>query len=106
MTSRIVKWAVAGVLALGTVPAIGFGRSKANMPAAKTVTPVGITSHAAVKHRARRTVKRTSHKKTTAHRKTSAKRRPVAKHKVSKASARHKPAVRHRVSHKKTSRAK
>ena len=109
--SRILKWAAAGVLALGTVPAVGFARARgASLPTDVSVTPTSMVTPVSINQTARRT----RSKKSTRRHKVSSKRHAKAKHKRvharSKAShskgRTHKAShSRHSLSHKKTKRA-
>jgi hypothetical protein len=120
MKNRILKWAAAGVLALGAIPAIGMGRSHVSLPAsAVTVTPTSAkprtslkTSHVVRKTGARvhkastrkHTAVRAHAKRTAAHshRKTSLSRAKTASssHRVKSVSLRtHRTASHKTIKH-------
>lgn len=113
--NRIVKWAAASVLAVGTLPAIGFARTRASLPSAVSVTPVGMTAPVAKKHTVKRIAKHTTrrataksaHRKAAVHRKVATKRRAAARHAPArKKSVAHKSArARHHAGHRPTKHA-
>lgn len=87
MMNRILKWAAAGALMLGSVPAIGLARTHASLPiAAMTVTPTSLDVPVAVKHTAKsrhtskRKVSSRRHKSSKSRRVHSKTRRSTAKH--------------------------
>ena len=95
MNSRIFKWAAAGALALGSIPAIGLAHSHASLPTnSVTVTPTGLEAPAVSKARPQlshaksaRVVKTSlKHKHTSHHVKTASTHSKKLKHHVKKAS--------------------
>jgi len=105
--NRIVKWAAAGALALGVIPALGMARSHASLPTSNvTVTPTSLEAPIAPKAKSRITHSAKTAKvskasvhshKSTHHRKTGT----ATKHKSHTASHHAKTVS----SHKKTSTA-
>jgi hypothetical protein len=101
--SRLVKWAAAGVLALGTVPAVGLARTHtASVPGSVSVTPVKAVSHG------KKTSSRNKKRTTSRHHKATSKRHATHKKTHARAKSSHSKNTRtaHRSSsHRKTKRA-
>lgn len=91
IVTRIVKWATAGVLALGSIPAVGFAHSHVSLPtSAVTVTPTGMEAPAAAKTRSQIT-----HAKTAKVQKASIRKHTAAQHKKTGASHRKPTTAQH-----------
>jgi hypothetical protein len=99
MTSRILKWAAAGALALGAIPAIGLAHTHVSLPTSSvTVTPTSLEAPAFSKAKSHVT-----HASKAPVRKASVRKHHHVKHHVKKSSTRTKPAVGHAKIVKKTS---
>lgn len=94
--NRIVKWTVAGALALGTLPALSLGKPHVSLPTSSiTVTPTSAMEAPATK-----TSSRVTHTRSARSSKASSKHRSL-KHRKGTA-WHHKKAVKGVSSHKKT----
>lgn len=97
--NRIVKWGTAGVLALGTIPALALAKSHVSLPTSDiTVTPT-----TAMEAPAAKTSSRVTHLKSAKASKASTKTRTSKHH---KGTASHHKSTKGVSTHKKTSSAK
>ena len=92
---RIAKWGTAGVLAIGTIPALSFAKSHVSLPTSNiTVTPTS-----AMEAPAARTSARITHAKSAKVTKASTKHRTSSHHKAT--TAKHSKSTKSVSSHKK-----